>query len=97
MLPVAGPYLVTYYQATSMSTYPYAEIDYSQMTHIAHAFVWPNANGTLDTSSDFDFYPQLIQSAHAHGVKIVISLGGADGSSQSFPQWWPTRSRDPTS
>jgi chitinase len=82
---VAGPYLVTYYQATSMSTYPYAEIDYGQMTHIAHAFVWPNMDGTLNTASDFEFYPQLVQSAHAHGVKIIISLGGANGSTDFSP------------
>jgi GH18 family chitinase len=74
----AGPYLVCYYPGYSnTNTYPYAMIDYNQMTLIAHAFIWANANGTLNTTSDFSFYPQLVQSAHAHGVKIIVSVGGS--------------------
>ena len=76
---VGGPRVVAYYGSWSgaSSYYPYTKLDFSQVTHIAQAFVYPNTNGTLDTTSDFSYYPQLVQAAHAHGVKVIISFGGS--------------------
>lgn len=73
--------VVGYYYATN-STYPHTAIDYSKLTHIAHAFVKPNANGSLSMDSWF-LYPELITTAHQHGVKIVVALGGW-GNSDGF-------------
>jgi len=74
-----GPRVVAYYQARARNTYPCTQVDYSQMTHLAHSFVWPTKEGALDMSSDF-VYPELVQAAHAHGVKIIVSVGGGSKS-----------------
>ena len=66
--------VVAYYHSRVRSTYTYTQVDYSQMTDLAHAFVWPNADGTLNVPTEF-VYPELVQAAHAHGVRIVVSVG----------------------
>ena len=71
------PQLIMYFPGWNTNTYPYTLADYSQMTHIAHAFLYANADGSLDTTSDFRYNPPLIQAAHMHGVKIVVSIGGS--------------------
>jgi len=76
--------VVAYYRAEATNNLPCTELDYSQMTHIAHAFLWPNADGTLDVTSDFKYYPELVSAAHAHGVKIVISVGGGASGPTNF-------------
>lgn len=71
--------VVGYFRAWATNDYPYTKVDYSQLTHIAHAFVWPMTNGTLNVP-DYFFYPELVTVAHAHGVKIVVSVGGGSKS-----------------
>lgn len=77
-----SPRVVAYYHSRVRKTYPCTQVDYSQMTHLAHAFVWPTKEGMLDMPSDF-IYPELVQAAHAHGVKIIVSVGGG-GKSGNF-------------
>lgn len=79
-----GLRVVAYYPSWLKAKYPCTQIDYSQMTHIAHAFVWPNANGTLDVTSDWSFYPELVTEAHAHGVKVIVSVGGGGRGAKNF-------------
>ena len=69
--------VVGYYPSWSKGTYPYNVIMYENLTHIAHAFLIPNADGSLGGVSGFA-YPELIQAAHAHGVKVVVSFRKAD-------------------
>jgi chitinase len=76
--------VVAYYRAEATNNLPCTNLDYSQMTHIAHAFLWPNADGSLDVTSDFKYYPKLVETAHAHGVKIVISVGGGASGPTNF-------------
>ncbi len=64
------------------SQYPYNAIDYENITHIAHAFIIPRSNGSLQVDSWFP-YPELIKTAHGHGVKVVLSVGGY-GQSDGF-------------
>ena len=71
--------VVGYYPAASRSTFPCTMVDYTQLTHIAEAFVWTTTNGTLTVPPYFE-YPELVQTAHAHGAKIVISIGGGSKS-----------------
>jgi chitinase len=71
------PIVVGYYPSWSRTAYPHSVVDYQGVTHIAHAFIFPNSDGTLDLSG-FSTYPELIQTAHANGVKVVISVGGWD-------------------
>jgi len=56
------------------ASYPYNAIDYSSLTHIAHAFVIPNADGSLHIDSWF-LYPQLISEAHKYNVKVLAAVG----------------------
>ena len=77
-VPAHGtPNLVMYYPGYNTNAYPYCAADFCQMTHIAYSFVWPNADGSLNCTSDFQYYPVLVQAAHAHGVKIIPSVGGS--------------------
>jgi chitinase len=69
--------VVGYYPSWNKSSFPHTVIPYRSLTHIAHAFVFPQADGSLDLSG-FTLYPELIQSAHANGVGVVISVGGYD-------------------
>lgn len=73
---VAG-YINGYY-----SNYPYNAIDYSSLTHINHAFIIPNSNGSLTIDSWFP-YPQLISEAHTNNVKVLVAVGGY-GQSDGF-------------
>ncbi len=85
VIPVqAGTRVVAYYPSWLKATYPCTLVDYSQMTHIAQAFVWPNTNGTLDVTSDWSYYPELVREAHAHGVKIIVSVGGGGRGTRNF-------------
>jgi chitinase len=75
--------LLGYYPEWSKTqTPPYtaAQIPYSKLTHIAHAFVLLTAaaNGTLQIPSGM-IEPALISKAHKAGVKVLVSIGGGDG------------------
>jgi chitinase len=79
----SGKRLLGYYPEWSKTqTPPYtaAQIPYSELTHIAHAFVLlsPGADGSLTIPSGM-IEPDLISMAHAAGVKVLVSIGGGDG------------------
>ncbi len=84
--PAASPKrLLGYYPSWSKyNNPPYVysadQIPYTQLTHIAHAFVLldSKADGTLSVPQGF-LEPALIQKAHAAGVKVLVSIGGGDG------------------
>jgi chitinase len=57
--------------------YGASNIPYNELTHIAHAFLSINADGSLMAPSGL-VNPTLISDAHAAGVKVLISVGGAD-------------------
>jgi chitinase len=59
------------------------DIRYDYITHIMHAFAWPNDDGSI-SSYDAVVDTGLINSTHRQGRKILISLGGASQSG-SFP------------
>lgn len=69
--------VVAYYPSWMSTSYPHTVIAYKNVTHIAHAFIFPNGDGTLDLSG-FSFYPALNQTAHLNGVKVVVAVGGWD-------------------
>ena len=50
-------------------------IDYKLYTHLAHAFVTVDADGTLKTETNVPSR-QLTAEAHQHGVQVLVSLGG---------------------
>ena len=69
--------VVGYYPSWMKSSYPYNVIQYQNLTHIAHAFIFPNSDGSLDLSG-FTYYPELITRAHTNSVGVIISVGGYD-------------------
>lgn len=78
---------------TSWTTgYNASMVPYANLTHLNYAFVTPNSDGTLNgiygslytggsLSSDC---ASLISNAHSHGVKVLISVGGAGVPSSLF-------------
>ena len=78
----ADKLVVGYYPSWTKSTLPYTAMEFQNLTHIAYAFLVPVANGSVTIPGGF-LYPELIQAAHQHGVKVVISLGGW-GQSDGF-------------
>jgi len=71
----ADKMVVGYYPSWMSGTFPHTVIPWQYLTHIAHAFIGPQADGQLDVPSGF-LYPQLVTAAHANGVKVVVSVGG---------------------
>ena len=60
------------------------KIPYERLTHICHAFVQPQADGSLLAPAGF-LEPALTANAAAAGVKVLVSIGGADEvSRQNF-------------
>jgi len=71
------PLVLGYYPAWD-SGLPPSKIDYRLYTHLAHAFAAVNgATGAL-TVPDRAVSQELCARAHAAGVKVVLSVGGAE-------------------
>jgi chitinase len=51
------------------------QINYNELTHINHAGVGFNADGSLSVPDGF-LEPELLTRAHAAGVKVLLLLGG---------------------
>jgi GH18 family chitinase len=69
--------IVGYYPAWLKNSYPFTMVQYENLTHICHAFVFPTASGGIDHAG-WSAYPDLISEAHYNDVKVVISVGGYD-------------------
>ncbi len=61
------------------NSYPASAIDYNNLTYIAMSFIYPQGSGSISVDSWF-LNPQLVQTAHQHGVKVIVSVGGYGGS-----------------
>lgn len=73
----AKPAVILGYSASwTDGTYPPSAYDYSGLTHVARSFLAPHADGSITTSGDF-WNEDLERGAHAHGVKLLASIGGA--------------------
>lgn len=70
--------IVGYYVASKRRALPPAGIAWNDLTHVAHAFASPDIKGGIANLASF-VDPELIAQAHAHGVKVVASVGGASG------------------
>ncbi|HTY10557.1 MAG TPA: glycosyl hydrolase family 18 protein [Bacteroidota bacterium] len=73
--------VVGYYPMWERTTLPATEIRFTSLTHIIHAFAWPNADGTI-SSDDNVVDTALINTTHRAGRKILLSYGGA-GTTQT--------------
>jgi len=64
-----------YWSRTQTPPYSADQIPFKKLTHINHAGVGFNADGSLSVPDGF-LEPELITNAHAAGVKVVLLLGG---------------------
>jgi chitinase len=64
-----------YWSRTQTPPYSSAQIPFQELTHINHAGVNFNADGSLSVPDGF-LEPELITKAHAAGVKVLLLLGG---------------------
>jgi len=67
--------IVGYYPAWNKPTFPAEDINFEMLTHIMHAFIWPNSSGDLDMYSSIH-YSALVNVTHQAGKKILVSVGG---------------------
>lgn len=58
---------------------PLEEIPWRYLTHLYYSFALPRSDGSLDTSH-LKETDALVAAGHAHGVKIILSVGGGSGS-----------------
>jgi chitinase len=70
---IVGDYV--YYSKYQTPPYSHEQIPFQMLTHINHAGVGFNADGSLSTPQGF-LEPELINLAHAAGVKVLLLLGG---------------------
>ena len=73
--------VVGYYPMWNKAVLPSAAVHFSSLTHIIHAFAWPNQDGSL-APGEMPVDTSLISATHKAGKKILLSFGGA-GSTQA--------------
>ena len=89
--PTGAAWVMGYYYGPDQGIYPVNAIEWSALTHVAAAFYRPQANGSLDETLGLDatagpaLATALVAAAHANGVKVIASIGGAS-SQTAFQQ-----------
>jgi len=82
--PAPRPSVVLgYYPFWSRSGFGVSKIDFSRLTHLAHAFTRPDSQGNFIVPAGY-LDPGLMAAAHARGVKVLTSVGGW-GNGGGFP------------
>jgi len=69
--------------------YDVAQIPFHKLTHIIHAGVPWNSDGSLYIQNGF-VEPELIREAHEHGVKVMLLSGGDFAAIEASPQVFDT-------
>jgi chitinase len=64
-----------YWSRTQTPSYSSAQIPFEKLTHINHAGMGFNADGSLSIPNGF-LEPELLTKAHAKGVKVLLLIGG---------------------
>ncbi len=75
----ATPVVIGYYPSWT-NKLPVSKIDFSQFTHLIHAFVTIH-KGVLRTAGNLPSR-ELTQAGHAAGVKVLLGFGGADSGAE---------------
>lgn len=81
--PKLAKIVMGYYPGWKKSEFSHSLIDFSGLTHLAHAFTKPDSEGNLVIDPNY-LYPELVAAAHANSVKVVMSIGGWDNC-EGFP------------
>jgi chitinase len=83
-IPKAYDYqVVGFYPSWATDIMTVRDIPWAKLTRVVYAFAEPNTDGTINTSG-LSGIRQLADSAHAHGVEVYFSIGGAEASN-NFP------------
>ncbi|MEW5799603.1 MAG: glycosyl hydrolase family 18 protein [Bacteroidota bacterium] len=81
----AQKYVIGYYPGWYGVTFPASALKYNYLTHINHAFAYPDAEGNLKINAAYKIPDAvLVAAAHTANVKVSLSLGGA-AESGNFP------------
>lgn len=65
------------------------EIQFSTLTHLNYAFVFPNPDGTLGEVDDSEKLRRIVTKAHQNNVKVYISIAGGNlGSEHKEDALW---------
>ena len=67
--------VVGYYPQWVQSEFPVSNIDLSVVTHVNHAFAWPDENGNIESYNNM-FNISNADIIHNGGRKFLLSLGG---------------------
>ena len=71
--PPARPFIILAYATDGI----FADIiPYDKLTHINYSFLTPKADGTFNPIINGWKLKQIVRDAHAHDVKVSISVGG---------------------
>jgi len=75
--------VVGYYPSWVGDEYPPAAIDFTPFTHIGHAFLTAKPDGSVITDGTVPSQ-ELTGLAHEAGVKVMLTVGGADSGGEFF-------------
>jgi len=78
-IKTCGVRVVAYYVDWDYN-YRSNKIPYEKLTHINHAFIWPQPDASIGYGSGY-LEPQLITNAHNKGVKVLTCIGTGSFSS----------------
>jgi len=71
--PVPEPFRIVAYATDGIIE---SLIPYEKLTHINYSFLTPRADGTFNTINNGWKLKQIVENAHKHNVKVLISVGG---------------------
>jgi len=63
-----------------------SSIQFSKLTHINYAFLIPTSSGGYQAIDNPSKLSSMVSSAHANGVKALISVGGGGGRADHYPK-----------
>jgi GH18 family chitinase len=75
--------VVGYYPYWMQNEFPVNDIDMTVVTHVIHAFGWPDQNGNVLSYSNI-FNSNISEIIHDEGRMFLLSLGGW-GNDVGFP------------
>jgi chitinase len=76
--------VMAFYPSWRTSQKPINQIPFEKLTHIIFSFATPETDGELNTQDVDGSIDELVTAAHAKGVRVYVSIGGAGGS-DPFP------------
>jgi chitinase len=75
--------VMAFYPSWKVGQMPVASVPWEKLTHVNYSFATPEEDGELNTSDIDAQIDNVVTTAHAKGVKVYISIGGA-GASEPF-------------